>query len=170
MIATGSDAHIPTVERLDRIPLWTNGGQPRCARPRSGPVMIGRSAVGTEPGQFRPVRRPGDHPGTVGHPCWPGRTRGQRAHRRGLRADDVDVRTRVQATRIRRDRGDMLVTLDDAPPSAVILGEVARVREAVEGDLGLVTRPDARPGMDPVAPGLRVRVVVGRRASCGRRR
>jgi pyruvate/2-oxoglutarate dehydrogenase complex dihydrolipoamide dehydrogenase (E3) component len=93
IVATGSDAAVPPVDGLDRVPLWTNREATTVREIPDRVVMIGGSAVGCELGQFlAPLQRAGDHPGTLRHPAVPGGTAGRRpdrraaARRRGRRA------------------------------------------------------------------------------------
>jgi pyruvate/2-oxoglutarate dehydrogenase complex dihydrolipoamide dehydrogenase (E3) component len=160
IVATGSDAAVPPIDGLDQVPVWTNREATTLREIPERVVVIGGGAVGTELGQFlvrfgarvtilarsatllsREEPRVGSLLGEL------------------LRHDGVDVRTRVQATRARRDGPDVVLALDDGTEvrcDVVVVGTGRVPRTAGLGLEAIGVRPGEK-GEIPVDECCRVR-------------
>lgn len=140
IIATGSDAVVPPIKGLDRVPFWTNREATTLTEIPRRVVMVGGSAVGVELGLFlrrygaevtilersarllsREAPRPGELTGTY------------------LAAEGIDIRTRTSAVSVRRDGADTVVELDDGTEVRCDIIVVGTGRTPRTGDLGLDT-------------------------------
>ena len=151
VVATGSEALIPPIEGLGRVPVWTNRETYTAAELPGRAVIIGGSAVGVETAQF--LRGFGAQVALVQRG---GRLMDREEPRVGdlvgrrLREAGVDVRLGSEPVRARRDgpdavldladggsvRGDVLVVATGRTPRTSGLGlEQAGVRIAGSGGI-----------------------------------
>jgi pyruvate/2-oxoglutarate dehydrogenase complex dihydrolipoamide dehydrogenase (E3) component len=138
IIATGTEAFIPPIDGLDRVPVWTNREATTLTEIPQRAVMIGGSAVGVELGLF--LRRYGAQVTILERS---GRLLSREDPRPGelteqyLREDGIDVRTGTSAVRARKDGEHTVVELDsgDEVRCDVIIVGTGRTPRA--GDLGL---------------------------------
>lgn len=114
IVATGSDAHVPAVDGLDEVEVWTNRETFTAVELPPRAVVVGGSAVGVETSLFlarfgvavtlvqRGARLLGREEARVGELA-----------EEHLRAAGVDVRTGVSPRRARREGHESVVALDD---------------------------------------------------------
>jgi pyruvate/2-oxoglutarate dehydrogenase complex dihydrolipoamide dehydrogenase (E3) component len=113
IIATGTEAFIPTIDGLDGVPVWTNREATTLTEIPKRAVMIGGSAVGVELGIF--LRRYGAQVTILERS---GRLLSREDPRPGelteqyLREEGIDVRTGTSAVRAHKDGADTVVDLD----------------------------------------------------------
>jgi len=152
VIATGSDPHIPAIDGLQEAGHWTNREATTVGELPTSIVILGGGPVGIELGQF--FARVGTRVTLV-----------QSSERlidredpavsaliaEALREDGIELRTGVQATAARRERGERVLALDDG---SEVRGQellIATGRRPRVGELGLETV-----GIEPEARGIRV--------------
>jgi pyruvate/2-oxoglutarate dehydrogenase complex dihydrolipoamide dehydrogenase (E3) component len=140
VIATGSDAVIPSIEGLDAVPVWTNREATTLSDIPGRVVMIGGSAVGVELGLF--LRRYGAQVTILERSA---RLLSREDPRPGeltehyLRGEGIDVRTNATAAQVRREGGDTVVRLDGDDQLRCDVIVVGAGRSPRAGDLGLDT-------------------------------
>jgi dihydrolipoamide dehydrogenase len=140
LLTTGSDPVIPQIEGLRDAGYWTNREATALHEIPASTVVIGGGPVGIELGQF--LRRFGSRVAIAeGADRLAAREDAEVCAllRDALEADDIDVHTGVQATRVHREGDERVVTLNDGTE---LRGErviVAVGRRPRSRDLGLET-------------------------------
>jgi dihydrolipoamide dehydrogenase len=138
VVATGSEAVVPTIDGLDEVTVWTNRETYTAADLPDRAVIVGGSAVGIETAQFltrfgvqvtvvqRGDRLLGREEPRVGELA-----------RTALQAAGVDVRTGTSPRRARRDGADSVLDLDDGSQVRADVVVMATGRRPRTDDLGL---------------------------------
>lgn len=152
VVATGSDASVPSIEGLEEAGYWTNREATTLAEVPDSIVILGGGPVGVELGQF--MRRFGAQV-TIVH-------RGERLLSREdpavgalisdtLREEGIELRLGAEAVRVDRHDGERVVTLDSG--AQVRAGEllVAIGRSPRARDIGLDTI-----GIEPAERGVEI--------------
>jgi dihydrolipoamide dehydrogenase len=152
VIATGSDARIPSIKGLEDVGYWTNRDATTLSEIPESIVILGGGPVGIELGQF--LRRFGTRVVLV----QAGKRLLEREHPRvgeliaeTLREEGIEVRLNADATRVTRDSGQRVLHLKngdrvEGEELLVATGRAPRVH-----DIGL-----ENVGIDPAASGISV--------------
>jgi dihydrolipoamide dehydrogenase len=152
VIATGSDARIPSIEGLEDVGYWTNREATTLSEIPESIVILGGGPVGIELGQF--LRRFGTRVVLV----QAGKRLLEREHPRvgeliaqTLREEGIEVRLNADATRVTRDSGQRVLHLKngdrvEGEELLVATGRAPRVR-----DIGL-----ENVGIDPDVSGISI--------------